>query len=154
MLTDEERAEVDAEIRKYLSKRAAGPEVLKIIQKRRGWISDESLRDVAHYLEMTKEELDSVATCYNYIFRKPVGRHIIIVCDSITCWTLGYESIRAHLERRLGIKPGQTTGDGRFTLLPGACLGACDQAPVMMVDDQLHVELTPSKIDDILNTYP
>ncbi|OHB64050.1 MAG: NADH-quinone oxidoreductase subunit E [Planctomycetes bacterium RBG_13_60_9] len=152
MLTEEEQKEIDAEIAKYLGKRAAGPEALKIVQKHRGWISDESLQDVARYLEMTDDELESVATCYNFIFRKPVGRHVIVVCDSITCWIMGYESILDHLERRLGIKPGQTTGDGRFTLLPGACLGACDRAPVMTVDDQLHVELTPAKIDEILSS--
>lgn len=153
MLTDEEKKEIDAEVRKYLTRRAAGPEALKIVQGHRGWVSDESLSDVARYLDITDEELDSVATCYNFIFRKPVGRHIIVVCDSVTCWIMGYEGVHAHLERRLGIQPGQTTGDGRFTLLPGACLGACDKAPVMMVDDQLYVELSATKIDEILDRY-
>lgn len=153
MLTDEEKKEIDEELTKYRTKRAAGPEALKIVQKYRGWISDESLRDVARYLELSDEELDSVATCYNFIFRKPVGRHIVILCDSVTCWIVGYEGIREHVEHRLGIKLGQTTMDGRFTLLPAACLGACDRAPVMMVDEQLYVELTPTKVDDILDRY-
>jgi len=153
MLTDEERKEIDEELAKYRTKRSAGPEALKIVQKYRGWISDESLQDVARYLELSNEELDSVATCYNFIFRRPVGRHIIVLCDSVVCWIEGYEGIFEHLQRRLGIKMGQTTTDGRFTLLPGACLGACDQAPVMIVDEQLYVELTPTKVNDILDQY-
>jgi NADH-quinone oxidoreductase subunit E len=153
MLTDEEKKEIDEEIGKYRRKRAAGPEALKIVQKHRRWVSDESLQDVARYLGMTDDELDSVATCYNLIFRKPVGRHVILVCDSVTCWIMGYEPLLRHMEHRLGIKLGQTTGDGRFTLLPIVCLGACDKAPVMMVDDQLYVDLSPTRIDDILDQH-
>jgi NADH-quinone oxidoreductase subunit E len=154
MLTDQERKEIDEELHKYQRKRAAAPEALKIVQKHRGWVSDESLQDVARHLGMTDDELDSVATCYNLIFRRPVGRHVILVCDSVTCWIMGYEPLLSHIERRLGIKLGQTTGDGRFTLLPSACLGACDKAPVMMVDEDLHVELNAAKIDEVLGRYP
>ncbi len=154
MLTDEEKREIDEELAKYRTKRAAGPEALKIVQRSRGWVSDDSLRDVARYLELSPEELDSVATSYNFIFRQPVGRHIIILCDSVVCWIEGYEGIFEHLQRRLGIQMGQTTPDGRFTLLPGACLGACDRAPVMMVDEQLYVELTPANVDEILARHP
>lgn len=154
MLSDGEKREIDAEVRKYRTRRAAGPESLKIVQKHRGWVSDESLKDISRYLEMTTDELDSIATCYNFVFRKPVGRHIIVVCDGVTCWMLGYERVLEYLERRLGATLGQTTSDGRFTLLPGPCLGACDKAPVMMVDEDLHVELTPTKIEEILDRYP
>lgn len=153
MLTDEEKKGIDEELVKYRTKRAAGPEALKIVQRYRGWISDESLKDVARYLELSNEELDAVATCYNFIFRKPVGRHVIVLCDSVVCWAMGYRQVLEHLQHRLGIGMGQTTKDGRFTLLPGACLGACDRAPVMMVDEQLHVELSPTKVDEILDTY-
>ncbi len=153
MLTDEEKREIDEELAKYRTKRAAGPEALLIVQRHRGWISDESLQDVARYLELSDEELDSIATCYNFIFRKPVGRHIIVLCDSVTCWLVGSESIREHIQQRLSIQMGQTTMDGRFTLLPAACLGACDRAPVMMIDEQLYVELSPARVDGILDTY-
>jgi NADH-quinone oxidoreductase subunit E len=153
MLTDAEKREIDVEVQKYHRKRAAGPEALKIVQKHRGWISHETLKDVARYLEMTDDELDSVGTCYNLIFRKPVGRHVILLCDSVSCWIMGYERILEHFKQRLGIEFGQTTGDRRFTLLPSACLGACDKAPVMMVDEDLHVELSPEKIDEILDRY-
>jgi NADH-quinone oxidoreductase subunit E len=153
MLTEEEAKEIDAEVQKYHRKRAAGPEALKIVQKHRGWISNESLQEVARYLDMTADELDSVGTCYSLIFRQPVGRHVILLCDSVSCWVMGYEPILAHLGRRLGIGFGETTPDGRFTLLPSACLGACDKAPVMMVDEDLHTDLDAGKIDEILDQY-
>ena len=153
MLTDQEKREIDEELLKYDRKRAAAPETLKIVQKYRGWISNESLDDIARYLDMTTHELDSVATCYNLIFRKPVGRHIILICDSVSCWIMGYEQVLSHIKRRLGVDLGQTTSDRRFTLLPVACLGACDKAPAMIIDNDLHVELSPTKVDEILDGY-
>lgn len=153
MLTDQEKQEVQQELAKYEQKRAAGPEALKIVQRHRGWISDESLNDIARFLDMTDEELDSVATCYNFIFRQPVGRHIILICDSVTCWLTEYEILYDHLKKKLYIAFGETTSDGRFTLLPASCLGACDKAPVMMIDETLHVNLTVSQLDEILDRY-
>ena len=100
-----------------------------------------------------QEELDSVATCYNLIFRQPVGKHLILLCDSITCWLMDYESLYDHLTKKLNITFGQTTSDGLFTLLPTACLGACDKAPVMMIDDTLYVNLDAAKLDEIFDQY-
>jgi len=153
MLTAEEKQEIDHEISIVPVKKAAGIEALKIVQKHRRWVSDESLRDVAAYMEMSAEELDSVATFYNMIFRRPVGRHVILLCDSISCWVLGYEKIQAHLTNRLGIKLGETTKDGRYTLLPNVCLGTCDCAPALMIDNDLYRNLTTDQLDDILNKY-
>ena len=153
MLTEQEQKEIQQELVKYAHKRAAGPEALKIVQRHRGWISDESLNDIARFLEMTDSELDSVATCYNLIFRQPVGRHVILICDSVSCWIMGYENLFSHLKQRLNIDVGQTTSDGAFTLLPTACLGACDEAPAMMVDDELYVNLDIVKLNDILDRY-
>jgi NADH-quinone oxidoreductase subunit E len=153
MLTQEEQKEIEAELAHYPNKRAVSIDAMKIVQRHRGWISDESIRDIAEFLDMTPAELDGVATFYNLIYRKPVGRHVILICDSISCWITGYERLRAHLTDRLGIQPGQTTADGRFTILPIVCLGACDRAPVMMVDDDLHQDLTPEKIDRTLEEY-
>ena len=137
MFTEEEQKEIAVELGKYPVKSAAGLEVLKIVQKHRGWISDESLSEVAQLVEMTDDELDSVATSYNHIFRKPVGRHVIFICDGMACWIKGYENILEHLRNKLGITLGQTTEDRRFTLLPSSCLGVCEKAPVMIVDDDL-----------------
>jgi NADH-quinone oxidoreductase subunit E len=154
MLTDREQQEITAELGHYPERRAVCIEALKIVQQHRGWVSDESLRDIATFLGMTPDELDSVATFYNLIFRKPVGRHVILVCDSVSCWIMGYERLRERLTARLGIRPGDTTADGRFTLLPIVCLGTCDHAPAMMIDEDLYRDIDPAAIDAILEQYP
>ena len=153
MLTAEEKLEIDKAISIVPVKKAAGIEALKIVQEHRRWISDESLRDVAAYMEMSPEELDSVATFYNMVFRKPVGRHVILLCDSISCWVMGYDNILAYLTGKLGIKLGETTRDGRFTLLPNVCLGTCDCAPALMIDNDTYRNLTTYQLDEILNKY-
>ena len=153
MLTSEERTEIEAEIAHYEQKQAACIEAMKIVQKHRGWLSDDGIRDVAEIMDMTPAELDSVATFYNLLFRQPVGRHVVMVCDSVSCWIMGYENIRQYLMDKLEIGMGETTQDGRFTLLPICCLGNCDRAPAMMVGEDLHQDLTPEKIDAILEKY-
>ncbi len=153
MLTAEERHEIEEEASHYPDRKSVAIDAMLIVQKHRGWVSDESLRDIAELLGMSVDDLDGVATFYNLIYRRPVGRHVITVCDSVSCWIMGYETVREHLVRTLGIQPGQTTPDGRFTLLPIVCLGACDHAPVMMVDADTHLDLTPEKIDRILEQY-
>ena len=154
MLTLEEKKEIEDILSNYPTRQAAGIDALVIVQRHRGWISDEILVKVADFLNMTSAELDSVATFYNLIFRKPVGRHVILLCDSVSCWVMGFESLLDYFKKQLGIGFGQTTPDGRFTLLPHVCLGACDQAPAMMIDGDLHGGLDPDKIDHILLLYP
>ncbi len=153
MLSVEERTEIEAELPRYEQKRAVCLEALKIVQRHRGWVSDEALREVAEFLEMTPDELDGVATFYNLVFRKPVGRHVILLCDSVSCWIMGYERLRRALGERLGVSPGQTTPDGRFTLLPIVCLGTCDHAPALMIDNDLHQNVQPEQVDAILEQY-
>ncbi len=153
MLTEEERREIEAEARHYDRKQAACIDAMRVIQRHRGWVSDESLRDLGELLQMTMAELDGVATFYNLIFRKPVGRHVILICNSVSCWIMGYPRLREQIRARLGIDFGQTTPDGRFTLLPIVCLGDCDHAPAMMIDGDLHRDLTPEKVDAILEQY-
>jgi NADH-quinone oxidoreductase subunit E len=153
MLTPDEREEIEAEAAHYPDRKSVTIDAMRIVQRRRGWVSDETLRDLAEFLEMTPDDLDGIATFYNLIYRRPVGRHVITVCDSVSCWIMGYDRIREHLMKKLGIGLGETTPDGRFTLLPIVCLGACDHAPVMMVDDDTHLDLTPEKIDRILEQY-
>jgi NADH-quinone oxidoreductase subunit E len=153
MLTTEEKHEIEKAISMVPVRKAAGIEALKIVQEHRRWISDESLRDVAEYMQMSTEELDSIATFYNLLFRKPVGRHIILVCDSISCWVMGYESLVAELTSRLQIKFGETTFDQRFTMLPNCCLGTCDCAPAFMIDNDLYRNVKASELDGILSKY-
>ncbi len=153
MLTDKEVVEIEEHIKHYPRKQAAVIEALKVVQAHRGYVSDECVKAIAHFLEMTPEEVDSVATFYNLIFRKPVGKHVILMCDSVSCWIMGYENIRDHLKGKLKIDIGQTSEDGQFTLLTIPCLGACDRAPAMMIDNDLYGNLTPEKIDQILEKY-
>ena len=153
MLTVEEKKEIDEAIHVVPYKKAACIEALKVVQNHRKWVSDESLKDIAAYMEMSTEELDSVATFYNLIFRKPVGRHVILVCDSISCWVMGYESLRDELTKLIGIKLGETSADNRFTMLPNPCLGTCDCAPAMMIDNDLYRNITLDQLKDILKKY-
>lgn len=153
MLTAEERREIEAELAHYPTKQAVCIDAMKIVQRHRGWVSDESIHDIGDLLGMSAADLDGVATFYNLIHRKPVGRHVVMVCNSVSCWIMGYESIQKHLTSRLGIELGETTPDGRFTLLPIVCLGACDHAPTLMIDDQLYGDLDPEKIDQLLEAH-
>jgi len=153
MLSDEERREIEEELSHYDYKRAACIEALKIVQRHRGWVSDESIHDLAPVLEMSPDELDNVATFYNLIYRQPVGEHVILLCDSVSCWLMGYDQILARLKERLGVDLGETTQDNKFTLLPMVCLGTCDHAPAMMIDDELYRDLNPDKVDQILEEY-
>jgi NADH-quinone oxidoreductase subunit E len=154
VLNREEIGEIEALIAEYPDPRAASIEALMVVQKHRRWVSDEALRDVAAMISMSADELDGVATFYNLIYRRPVGRHVILLCDSVSCYIVGYSKVRSALEDKLGIRYGQTTGDDRFTLLPIACLGACERGPALMIDEDTHFNVTPEKLDKILAAYP
>jgi NADH-quinone oxidoreductase subunit E len=153
MLSDTEHKEISKEFQHYETKQAACIEALKIVQKHRGWVSDETVKDIAAFLEMSPDEVDSVASFYNLIFRRPVGKNVIFLCDSVSCWIMGSTSLGEHIKRKLNIDYGQTTNDKRFTLLPIACLGTCDHAPAMMINRETYRNLTPVKIDEILERY-
>jgi NADH-quinone oxidoreductase subunit E len=154
MLTPEEIGELETVLADYPQRRSGCVDALKIVQRRRGWISDETLRDAAEYLGMTAEELEAVATFYPVIFRRPVGRHVIRICDSVSCWIVGYEQVYRTLADALGVGLGETTGDGRFTLLPTACLGVCEHAPALMIDSDLIADINPENVNQILSRYP
>ena len=153
MLSEKEKKEIMEEIRQSETPQAACLEALKVVQKNQRWVSDQGIKELAPLLGMTADELDAVATFYPFIFRRPVGRHVIYLCDTISCWIMGYETMLDHMTNRLGIAMGETTPDGRFTLLPVSCIGACDHAPAMMVDRELYGDLTTEKIDNILERY-
>jgi NADH-quinone oxidoreductase subunit E len=154
MLTDEERREIEAEMARYPTRQAVCVDAMKIVQQHRGWVSDESLRDIAALLQMSVDELDGVATFYNLVFRRPVGRHVVLVCNSVTCWMLGADGLYQESCAASSAPGGATSPDGRFTVLPIVCLGACDHAPVMMVDDDLHHDVSPGNVATILERYP
>jgi NADH-quinone oxidoreductase subunit E len=153
MLTPEERQEINAEFARYPTRQAVCIEALKVVQRHRGWVSDEALKDIGDALDMTPEELDAVATFYNLVFRRPVGRHVALICDSVSCWIMGYEKLRQGLTSRLNVSLGETTADNRFTVLPIVCLGVCDHAPALMIDDDLYRDVEPRQLDELLEKY-
>lgn len=153
MLNAEERQEIEAQLARHGDGRAAGLEALQIVQRHRGWVSDEAIAGIAQLLGLAVAELEGIATFYNLVFRRPVGRHVICVCDSVSCWLMGGTAVREQIAKRLGVEPGGTTSDDRFTLLPTVCLGACDHAPVMMIDDDLHLDIDAAKIERLLDQY-
>ncbi|CAL4319885.1 NADH-quinone oxidoreductase subunit E [Buchnera aphidicola (Neophyllaphis podocarpi)] len=128
-------------------------EALKIVQEKRGWVSDDAIIAIANILNISPSEVESVATFYSQIFRQQVGRHIIRYCDSVVCYINNFEEVKKTLETELSISSGETTKDFRFTLLPICCLGNCDKGPVIMIDNNIHSCVTPSCITKILEYY-
>ena len=153
VLSDEEVREIEAECAHLPDRKSAAIDAMMIVQRHRGWVSDESLSAIAHLLGMSVENLDSIATFYNLIFRKPVGRHVVMVCDSVSCYVMGADPLLKRIEAHLGIGLGQTTADGRFTLLPIVCLGACDKAPTMMIGDELIENVDAEQLDGIFGRF-
>jgi NADH-quinone oxidoreductase subunit E len=154
MLTDQEREEIEQALTHYPDRSSGCVEALKVVQRHRRWISDEHVKDVAVLVNMSAAELDAVATFYNLLFRKPVGTHVILVCNSISCWVVNRDRLKERLQTLLGIRYGETTRDGRFTVLPIVCLGHCDHAPAMMVDEDLYGDVISETVEQILNRYP
>ena len=153
VLSDDEVRAIEAECAHLPDRASAAIEAMMIVQRRRGWVSDESLAAIARLLGMSVENLDSIATFYNLIYRKPVGRHVVMVCDSVSCYVMGADGLRQQVEAHLGIRLGETTEDDRFTLLPIVCLGACDRAPTMLIDDELIGGVTAEKLGEIFARF-
>lgn len=154
LLDSQDREAILAERAHYEQPLAACVDALKIIQKRHGWVPDGAIPAVARLLGIGPAEVEGVATFYSLIFRQPVGRHVILVCDSSTCFLTGYDSLKEALSEHLGIALGETTGDGRFTLLPVCCLGACDRGPALMIDEDTYGPVQPGEIAQLLEDYP
>lgn len=152
-LSAQEQHEIEEEMHHYPDTRAASIGALKIVQKHRGWVPDAAIPVVAKMIGTDAADLEGVATFYSLIFRQPVGRHVITVCDSISCHLTGYDELRDALQKKLGVGLGETTPDQRFTLLPICCLGACDRGPTMMIDEDLHGDVVPDQLDRILGGY-
>ena len=153
MLSEREKQEIHEEIKQYPFAEAACVDALKIVQHHRGWISDDAVGDIAVELGMSAGEVDSVATFYTRIYRRPVGRNVILLCEGTSCLVMGYESVYEYISGKLNLKFGETSDDGRFTLLPVSCLGDCDHAPVMMINEDHYNNLTFEMIDGILGKY-
>lgn len=152
-LSKAEKKEIDREFSYYEYIDSVALESLRIVQKYRGWISDETLRLISDYLNFPITKLESVATCYQLIFRQPVGKKVIYLCNSASCWIMGFEEIKATLEYELKISCGETTEDKLFTMLQTPCLGNCDKAPVMMLGKEMHNNLTVDGVKEIVSSY-
>jgi NADH-quinone oxidoreductase subunit E len=150
VLSAKEIAAIEHECSLYEIRPAAAIDALLIVQNDRRWISDESLYAIANMLGMSATELEGIATFYNLIYRRPVGEHVIHLCDSISCWLHDYQTIADHLRKTLNIEFGQTTQDGKITLLPNVCLGCCDKAPALMLDGELVESLSIEVIDSLV----
>ncbi len=153
VLSEAEIHEIRHEMEHYEDPRAATIEALKIVQHHRGWVADGAIEAIARVIGIGGAEVEGVATFFNMIFRRPVGRHVIKVCDSISCFLTGYEELRAEISRQTGLGWGGTTADGRFTLLPVCCLGNCDKGPTLMINDDTHGPVTPAEVTALLERY-
>ncbi|AFP84980.1 NADH-quinone oxidoreductase subunit NuoE [secondary endosymbiont of Ctenarytaina eucalypti] len=152
-LSHEEGIAIGHERLHYEDARAVSIEALKIVQKHRGWVPDGAITAIAQCLGISGSDVEGVATFYSQIFRQPVGRHVVRYCDSVVCYITGYQGIQGALEQALNITLGQTTPDNRFTLLPTCCLGHCDKGPIMMVNEDTYLDLTPDAIVLLLEKY-
>ena len=147
-------AELDTEVAKYPSGRQMSAVMagLRIAQDQNGgWLSDELIEAVAVYLDMEPIAAYEVATFYSMYERDAVGKHKLCICTNISCMLRGSDEVVNHLQNRLGIKLGETTHDGNFTLKEVECLGACVNAPMMQIGRQYHEKLTPELLDSILD---
>ena len=151
MLSDSACRQIQDLISKYPQKRSALIPSLHLVQKELGYISSDTMADIARIFELSPNEVQEVTSFYTMFYRKPVGKYVLQVCTNISCQLCNAEGIMAHLKNRLGIKPGETTEDKKFTLLEVECLGSCGTSPVVQINDDYHEDLTPEKLDAILD---
>jgi NADH-quinone oxidoreductase subunit E len=147
-------ARIDRILSRYPTKQAALLPVLWVAQETWGWISREAAEEVARILELSPAHVSGVLTFYTMYNLEPVGRHLLQFCTSISCHIAGAGGLLDHCRRRLGIDLGQTTSDGRFTMVEVECIAGCDRAPSMMIDDAYHEPMDPSKLDALLESLP
>ena len=151
-LSAQARARIDTLLAGCEEPREGLLQALEIAQRQRGYIDREIAEVIASRLKLSRADIDDVLSFYPVLHSRPVGRFVIKVCRSLPCALLGSEAVVGYLSAKLGIAPGQTTADGRFTLEGVECLGLCEQAPAMMINDQAFGNLTPQRIGEILSS--
>ena len=151
MIPETVKTELQERVAGSVTRREAAVDVMKRLQAHYGWLTDEAVTEAGELLGLSPLEVEELATFYEMLYRRPVGARVIHVCDSISCWAMGGESLMRHLARFLGVSPGGTTRDGLFTLLPCCCLGNCGDAPAMMIGDRLFGRLDAAAAEDIVN---
>ena len=150
MIPETLKIELQHRIAQAITNREAAVDVMKELQRHYGWLSDEAVGEAAVLLGLSPLEVEELATFYEMIYRHPVGRFVLHVCDSISCWSVGSETLLQSLEKLLGIKTGETTQDGAVTLLPCCCLGNCGEGPTLMVADKLYNRVTAELAAEIV----
>lgn len=150
MLPDDLKHELQQRVSLAVTNREAAVDVIKELQRHYGWLTDEAVQEAAELLGLSPLQVEELATFYEMIYRRPVGEKVVHLCDSISCWAMGGESMLAYMASLLNIRVGETTSDGRFTLLPCSCLGNCGDGPSMMIADQLFGPVTPENIKNLL----
>ncbi|KAA3632379.1 MAG: NADH-quinone oxidoreductase subunit NuoE [Proteobacteria bacterium] len=150
MLSEKVVEKINKEAAKYPTKRAVVKSALRYAQQERGWVDDTVVNDVAEILDLEPIQVMEVATFYDLFYTQPVGRHQLRVCTNVSCMLCGSDDVVSYLRDKLGVRSGETTADGRFTLFEVECLGACGGAPMMMVGDRYYENLSPGRIDQIL----
>ena len=150
-LGDGTLGKIDRTIARYPDKRSALLPALWLAQQEQGFCSLEAQRQIAGKIGVSPAFVAGVVSFYTMFHTQPVGRHVVDVCTTVSCWLRGSDELVTHLERKLGIKTGETTSDGRFTLRTVECLGSCGTAPMCQIDDRYHEDLTLEKIDRILD---
>ena len=144
------KEKLKSEIDVFDHTREAAIDILTAVQGHYGYLSDEAVEEAAALLNMSTLEVDELATFYTFLYREPVGKYVLHVCDSLICWMEGEENLVEHLCRTLRIRMGETTADGLFTLLPVCCIGYCDRAPAILVNRKVHGPLTIEKLDGLI----
>jgi len=150
MIPESLKTELKARVAAAVTNREAAVDVMKELQRHYGWLTDEAVAEAAEILGLSSLQVEELATFYELIYRRPVGRRVIHVCDSISCWSVGCDAVMEHLKTSLDVEEGGTTADGFFTLVPCACLGNCGEGPTMMIGDTLYGRLTPERVEEIL----
>ena len=152
MLSEETLQKIAALTRRYPQPRSALIPALHLAQAEAGRISPEVIREMAKIFRLSPNEVYEVASFYTMLYKKPVGRYVVQVCTNISCLLCNGEEIMAHLQKKLGIKPGETTPDRKFTLMEVECLASCGTAPVVQINEDYHENLTVEKLDRILDS--
>ena len=150
MIPEELRERLQTRVHQAESPREQAINVMYEVQRHYGYLTDEGLCEAAALLGMTPLELEELATFYDFVYREPVGRFVLHVCDGVVCWMFHEGTLFDYLCRKLGVCAGEVSADGMFTVLPTACIGNCDEAPAMVVNGRFFGNLTPERLDEIL----
>lgn len=151
VLSEDAVQRIQAYIAKYPNSRSALLPALHVAQNEVGWVSREAMEEVAAILDMTADQVEEVASFYTMYYKDPVGAYVLEVCKTAPCSFLGADEIIDYISGKLGISPGETTPDGLFTLIRVECLAACHRAPVMQVNHRYYQDLTPERVDALID---